>query len=668
MKMNRIFFLVFLSLAGLKSYAQKSELKKAVSFFDRGEYYWALENYKIAENMGATLGLDDQKRKARSLYYLNDIDNAYTAFNAIEDKLTGNDVFLYASTTHKFALYEGAIDWYEKSKSQGANPMQVNELVNSCRWALQNASFLNYRVNPSSLLTFGQSFGIQYFKNGVVYSSAEEGGKKKDKQGKDILNLFYSDVVDGDIQEGSRLFSRNLQFPSHVGAISFTSDFKYMYYTKAVRVKGGVSRIKIFMVEHDGKDWVNETEISINSDDYDCAHPAISPDDKYIYFVSNKKGGYGGKDLYYAERRGPNSFGNVANLGNEVNTYGDEVFPFISKDNKLYFSSDGHIGFGGLDLFEASMQDGKWKNVANLMKPFNSNKDDFGYVVDPNDASRGFLSSNNFGTGEKDVIFYVSQLAESAAQSAEMLMPIAGLENIQSGTQPVASEIPVVAVNSNLPGALQTAVISTFNGTPVAGAELVLKNASTGDVVATGKTDATGKIILAIPDALRVDGQEFELTVSKGREFHSKSMILSIHEVEELGKTGLSLTPIFNDSVLDDISGMSLPYGGTELGAEGYKILDKLAAYLLSNPNIVVKLNAHTEARGEKLNNLHQSQAMSEKAEAYLISKGVKDENLIPRGYGERYLLNKCRRGIYCEQSAHQKNRRVEVVVWKIKK
>ncbi|MGV8826763.1 MAG: OmpA family protein [Breznakibacter sp.] len=655
----------------LAGWSQKKELKKAVSFFDRGEYFLSLDFYKQAQDKGAVLDASDRKRIAQCYYFLNDIDKAFTSFSEIESQLTGNDVFLYASTIHKFGFYEGAIEWYEKSKAQGANPMQVSELINSCKWALENQDLVDYRVNPSSLATFGQSFGIQYYKDGVVYSSANEGATKIDKQGKAILNLFYSDISNGEIEEGSRLFSKNLEFPSHVGAISFTSDFKYMYFTKAVRKKNGSSGIKIFMVEYDGRDWVNETEIAINSDDFDCAHPAISPDDKFIYFVSNKKGGYGGKDLYYAERKGPNSFGMVKNFGNDVNTFGDEMFPFMSKDNKLYFSSDGHLGFGGLDIFSAEMVNGKWTNVTNLMKPFNSNRDDFGYVVDPKDPTKGFLSSNNFGNATSDVIFYVRK-ADEAIKEVENTVPIAGLENIITRQEEVPAVVEQTTsqavVNPALPSALKLAVTSTFNGTLVGGAEIILNDPATGAVVARGLTGANGRCDITIPDQYRVDQQEFELVVSKGSEFNTKKMIVNILEIEDLNQGGILLTPIFNDQVLDDISGMSFHYQGEEISGEAAQMLDKLAAYMLSNSGIVVKLNGHTEARGNRIGNLNRSQTMAEKAKAYLVSKGVDGSRLIPRGYGERYLLNKCRRGIYCEPAEHAKNRRVEVVVWKIMK
>ena len=127
------------------------------------------------------------------------------------------------------------------------------------------------------------------------------------------------------------------------------------------------------------------------------------------------------------------------------------------------------------------------------------------------------------------------------------------------------------------------------------------------------------------------------------------------------------MTPIFNDEVLDDISGMVIAYDN-DLDAEALKTLNKLASYLVKSPGVTVKLNAHTEAKGNKYTNLDLSQRMADKAKDYLVSRGVKASQLIPRGYGERYLKNRCFRGRYCDASKHKENRRIEVVVWNSKK
>lgn len=661
--------------------AQKKELKKARSFYDIGEYYQCVDWYAQAKELGGVLTLEDQKCIARSYYYLNKIDKAWDEFSLLENNLSGEDIFLYASTLHQVAMYEDAIVWYEKSKLQGANSLHVNDLIGSCKWALNNSDYLPFLVNPCfPLATQGQSFGVQYYNDKVVYSSASDNSKSLDKNGNPFLNLYCSDIKDGVVVEGtSRVFSNNLLSPYHVGAISFTPDKKHMYYTKTVIV-GESDRIKIFVVDFDGKDWVNERPLTINSDKYDCAHPAVSPDGSMLFFVSNRPDGYGGKDIYCAEMKGPNSFGPVKNLGSTINTYGDEVYPVVNGDGKLYFSSNGHYGFGGLDIFVAEFIDNKWQNVRNMMHPFNSNRDDFCYVMDPNDQNKGFVSSNNYQSGEADVIFSVGKLsADGNNKPAEEMPPVIGEDMLVIGEdmlvipeptpEPVAEPEPepepepMPVVEPVKPKVFVAVITSTYDGSKVANATVTITDGSNGQQICAGTTDASGQIRMNIPPEFVSKDIDYSITVSKDG-YKPKMMLASLDELDGLSKEPIALTPIFNDSVLDDISGMTVPYA-KDFDAESLKTLDKLAAYLLANPNIVVKLNGHTEAKGNRYGNLNVSQKMAEKAKDYVVKKGVNPDQIIPRGYGERYLKNRCHRGKYCDKSQHAENRRIEVVVWK---
>jgi outer membrane protein OmpA-like peptidoglycan-associated protein/tetratricopeptide (TPR) repeat protein len=648
--------------------AQKVEMKKADGFYKSGEYFKALENYNAAEKLGEKFSLETRKNIARCYYNINDIDRAFEKFTELADDLTGNDVLLYAIASHKVGFYEGAIELFEKSKKEGANPVQVNEMIKSCQWAMDNSEFLPVLVNPSTAMTFGQSFGITYYEKGVVYSSALENASSKnlDKLGRPFMNLYYSDLKDGEIQPTKRLFSDKLVFPFHVGATTFTSDYKTLFFTRAVRVKGGKDVFKIYSARYDGKDWGNIIELYINSDEYDCAHPAVSTDGKLLYFVSNKRGGFGGKDLYMVELKNNNTFGEAKNLGKDINTYGDEVYPVISKDNTLYFSSDGHYGFGGWDIFRADFISGKWTNVQNMRQPFNSYSDDFGYIIDPSNSEIGFLSSNRAGNRVDDVIFYVRPREVEKVEVEKV--PVAVVDDVKPVEPEVIPNIPVtppVEVKPTFPTALSSLLTSTFNNEPVSGATIVLKDPATGATIGQAFSNADGSFNIPLPVAFQKADQEFELIVSKGADFREKKLMVNIAEFEDLKRNGIALTPVFNDAVLDDISLMVIPYVGSEITAEGYQVLERLAAYMKQNPNIVIKLNGHTDARGNRFTNLDVSQTVAEMCEKYLLNKGIADDNMIPRSYAERYLVNKCRRGVYCDNETHLKNRRVEVVVWR---
>lgn len=695
MKLALNSLLLFMLLITPINVSGQSSLRRAISQFERGEYYEALQYYQTLMDSDFEFAVEDRIRIAHCYYELNNIDDAFTAFMDLEadGHLSGYDLFVYASATHRFGFYDGAIELYQRARPQ--NPglqAQIDELISSCEWALENDDYLtNVRVNPTAINTYGQSFGIQFYGNGVVYSSASTAAsdRAKDKQGLSFLSLYYSDVVDYNIAN-TRLFSRNLVFPYHVGAIAFTSDYSMMYYTRIVRIRGGGDRIKIFSVQYDGKDWVNEKEVPFNSEEFDNAYPTVSADDKYLYFSSNRPGGYGKNDIWRVERKPNRTYGTPSNLGPRVNTFGNERYPFISKDNILYFASDGHQGFGGLDLFRAEYQNGIWGNVQNMMQPFNSAKDDFGYVINPTDPTMGFISTNRQGDGSEDVIFYVQYLEEEETIEPEpepepepLVIPEPVVEQATARPEPIV-EVPVerpaplvaepvviepVAEEPKVdlaifPSSFGGVVTSTFNGTVINGAGVTLADAFSGAVIGRASSGSNGRFSIAIPDTYRKEGQEFEISLVK-EEFNSRKISANIMELNEVAAGSLTMTPIFKQAELNELSGISIPYRAEQITAEGLAILDRVAAYLLSNPNVVIKLNGHTEARGDRLANLDVSQRMAQKAESYLLTKGVPSDNIIPRGYGERYIMNKCRRGKLCNEEEHLANRRIEVVVWR---
>lgn len=646
---------------------QSSQLRKANSLFDRGEYFAALQIYNQIVADGSELDIPTKIKTAHCYYNLNNIDRAFELFLELEEHLSGNDLFVYASTTHKVGFYSGAIDLYRKVRPQMAGKQgHIDEMIRACEWAERNQTFSSeFLINPLDISTYGQSFGIQFYQKGIVYSSAspDKDAKQKDKQGMNFLSLYYSDFSNGTVS-GSRVFSKNLQSPFHVGAISFTSDYQTMYYTKVVRVRGGNNILKIFRVNYDGNDWVNETELPINTNNFDNAHPAVSPDDKLLYFTSNRPGGYGGKDLYVVERRPNGAYGTPRNLGPKINTFGDEQWPFISQDNTLYFASDGHIGFGGLDMFRAKFNNGEWNHVENMMFPFNTAKDDFGYVINRNNPREGFISTNRTSDGSVDVIFYVQPREEVVVVKEPEVIEEPVIEEPVVTTQPEQPKVDLTIY----PRSFSTLLTSTFNGDVIDGADIVIKDAFTGDIIAQGTSGRDGKILINIPDNYRKEDQEFEILISKGDGYQPKRLVANIMELEDLGKAGISLTPIFSDAGLNEIGEMIIPYVGTNITPEGYQALDRLAAFLINNKHVVIKLNGLTDARGNRLNNLQTSQSVAEKAEEYLIKKGISADNIIPRGYGERYLRNRCGRGKLCSEEQHLENRRVEVVVWRFLK
>lgn len=662
------------------AFGQKKEIRKAKAAFNEEDWYHCTVYYDQAVELGATLGLDDQKRVARSRFELNQVSRAYDIYSSIEDNLTDEDIFIYAKTLHRFGLYEMAIEWYDKAKKAGAvggKVMQVNDMIASCRWALANefSTVKGVVVNPDlSILSVSVSFGIQVFGDKIVYSYAPENSDKVDKNGYAFLNLYTQDFVDGKVLEGTpKVFSPNLRSEYHVGAIAFTSDKKHIFITKTVYVDKE-PRIKIFVADYDGNDWVNERVIEFDSDDYDFAHPAVSPDDKYLYFVSNMPDhtkiygkdvkNYGGKDIYRAEFSSDvNHFKKVENLGTEVNTYGDEVYPVINPDGKLYFSSDTRNGFGGLDIFCSEYVDGKWQNTRNMLKQYNGAGDDFYYLQFSADKPDGFLSRYDFDNN-RDMFMDVKTFEVNTDEMAE-LPPVFGAENLATSVD--AGDISPMPESEKVESMdFSVKITSTYNNEIIGGARLAMNDEETDSEFASGLSGSDGIVTVSVPVAKVTNGREVIIEVKK-EGYNEKTIQATEDELVDIAKAGIKLTPIFNDAVLDDISGMMIAYDQT-LDDAAKQTLDKLAGYLVNAPQVTVKLNAHTEAKGNRYNNLSISQKMADAAKDYLVSKGVNSNQLIPRGYGERYLLNRCHRGVFCDAAQHKANRRIEVVVWNVAK
>lgn len=918
MKTYKVIFLLFLLTSAIA--LSKNSLDVADMYYQKGDYFLALQNYQSyhpqkEEDLGIKLKI------ARCYFNLNKMDEAYKSYYDYCDSLQDMDIYMYATALNKIGNYKEAIKWYYNVPKTIADSLNVKEKINSCRWSMKVDSTIPIELKPTRLADLGQSFGIQYYKRGVIFSYPE-GGKnpnKVDNHGMDFQGLYYADIKDNQILPMQRKFSSNLVFPYHVGAISFANNYSKIFYTRTILLNRNKSVLKIYSAEYDKKsnEWKNETELPFNSDSYSCAHPAVSPDNRYLYFASDMPGGLGGKDIYKVKILTKNKYSKVTNIGAPVNTTGDEMFPFVSTDNTLYFASNGHVGFGGLDVFKATPNaSGGWENITNMMQPINSSFDDFAYIINPNDKNTGFVSSDR--ENSTDVIYSINlakkpplKLASVIENSTEgfpvengnisLIDPSTGTEighavsdkygafeipipniyrdnnqqfslnithpdyepkeisipaskiqdintrriplepktqyfpesftsnivdiydgtaiagktiilkdkktsdfigkttsnslgnfeiaipakykksnqefNIQipqgSGykedsltlsiaeldyvrkkgielkpdnptlTSTFASKLIADASHAPIPNAtvllkdvktgelvgkantgkdgsfnisipskyqkenavfeietkstpdyvdrkITTAIYNldkikeenirlkpsdnkslkiasilttTYNGTPISKASIKVSDAQTGTVLGETTSKDDGSFELNISDIYK-GGKEFVLEIKKGTDFQMKKMVTSSEDVDNIRRDGIPLTPIFSNDMLNDINKIQIPHDRKNITPKGYDELDKLAYLLKQNPNIAIKLNGHTDIRGERLENLNLSQTMAETAKQYLISKGIKASNIIARGYGDRYLVNKCHRGVECSLTEHIVNNRIEVVVW----
>ncbi len=298
--------------------------------------------------------------------------------------------------------WASTIAWTQSSKGSNKNSFFYKGQL-TLNVQLKNCAAIN---SPS--LDFSPAF----YQNGVVFvSSRYKNGPIDEKTGETYLELFYADVDPNGMPLKADNFSLQINSQLHEGPVTFNRTGDKIFFTRNNTINGVVKadakgnvQLKIFEAQKGYYDWENIQELSFNSDNYSCMHPALSPDGNKLFFVSDMPGGFGGRDLYFVEKQG-NTWSKPINLGAEINTEKDEAFPFFHESGILFFASDGHPGMGGLDIFMIDLSKRAWGQIINIGEPFNSSSDDLGFILDQ-EGVRGYFASNRAGGYGKDDIYF----------------------------------------------------------------------------------------------------------------------------------------------------------------------------------------------------------------------------------------------------------------------
>lgn len=419
--MSRIkesFFFVFLLCCSLGqgedgAYAQmKPTIRKADSYYNNFEYSKAIPLYKKASDKN-----DDALRKLADCYrIMKNYSEAETSYGKLAEKKPSDPMVYYyygeallsnnkyEDAKKQFTLYSGLNPGDTKGALYAKACEDIKELViKPALYKVYNLGDVNSTVSD---------FSPSFYKGGIVFASERirdlVNNSENNWTGNPYLSLVYAkgekrkDTV---IYAKANLFSEKFSSDGHYGPACFSSDFSEVYFTKVsntvTRKKGAVSQPKLYWSKH-GSGWSKPKAMPFASNDYATGHPAISKDGQYLYFASNMTGGKGGTDIWVSKREG-DTWGAPQNLSEAINTAGDETFPYVSPNNILYFSSNGHAGFGGLDIFASVQKEGVWSSPNNMMPPVNSTNDDFGIVFKEDNS--GYFSSNRTGGKGSDDLY-----------------------------------------------------------------------------------------------------------------------------------------------------------------------------------------------------------------------------------------------------------------------
>ncbi len=592
-----ITLLIFLLLVAGAS-AQKRKAQKAYDAFTAGEYFEAIDFFKDAFSKTR-----DRAEKSELTFMVaecyrltNDPKNAETWYKKIsgKDYAKPNATFLYAESLRKNGKYEDAIEEYNNYKRLVPADSRADLGIRSCELAMEwMASPEPYTVDEIKDLNSRRSdFAASYARDdfGLVFltSSRDEATGKNDHgaTGQNFTDIFESRLdKKGKWSTPIPVDGINTEFEE--GAPSFTSDFREVYFTRCTAGKRENKGCQIFSSRIEGTGWGEPQKVEILADSLVAAHPAISPDGLELYFVSDLADGYGGKDIYVVRRETENSeWAKPQNLGPDINTRGDELFPYVRSDGSLYFASDGHIGMGGLDIYKAEPQpDGSWI-VDNMQYPINTFADDFA-ITFMGDEEKGLFSSTRKGRGNDEL--YTFELPPLKFSVQGLVKDEKSGEVIsQAGVQLIASDGTTVRVESSDAGEFR----------------FILKQ----DV---------DYIFLASKQGY-LNGKEKETTrgQDKSREFLTTIVMTSIDK------------PIELPNILYD-------FGKWDLRPESMVSLDKLVETLNDNPNVTIELMSHTDSRDTEEYNIDLSQKRAQSVVDYLIQKGIEKERLSAKGYGE---------------------------------
>ena len=497
-----------------------------------------------------------------------------------------------------------------------------------------------YSITNLDINSTVSDFSPAFYKEKLVFATARDTGITSRNIHKwnngAFLNLYAASVGDEGTLSAPQKFSESLNTKTHESSAVFTKDGNTVYFTRNNASKNrfkrddkGISRLKVLRAAWVGSAWANIEELPFNADQYSVAHPALSEDEKTLYFSSDMPGTLGASDIFSVAIHDDGSFGEPKNLGPTVNTESRETFPFV-EGGTLYFASDGHPGLGGLDIFAAKL-DGSSEQVLNLGKPVNGQQDDFSYII--NASGTGYFASNRAeGVGEDDIYGF---------QENEPL-------------------------NFNCTSGLSGTVMEDKTEIPLADALISVVD-SAGTIIGNTTTSADGTFQLD-RDCSK---EEMQLVVNKeGHQKKTRMFSITPGDIEEvmvvLAKEEVEITPPKEGTDLIAHLGLQpilFDLDSAVIRPDAALILQKAAAFLKEQNTLWVEIQSHTDAKASPSYNERLSQARAKATFDYLVSLGVYADALSFKGYGETSMVTDCINWEQCSQDDNERNRRSELIV-----
>lgn len=642
MKIKKIIYTVFLPFICFNGMAQKAVLNRAEKNYNQYAYVDAISIYeKVAES-----GYKDEKMFQRlgNAYYFNaELTKAvkwYEALFSLNKEQEPEYFYRYAQSLKSIGDYAKSDIMLEvfnqKTKTDTRGVLFENNKNYLEQIKLNSGRF---EISDIGINSRQSDYGSTIFNNKLVFASARDTGIVARKTfkwtNKSFTNLYAAELKsDGSLENPVR-FEKKINSKLNESTPVFTKDGKTMYFTRNNFLSGKkgkdskrITLLKLYKADFVNDKWTNITELPFNSDQFSVAHPALSADEKTLYFASDMPGSLGQSDLYSVEIKSDGTFGKPQNLGPTINTEGRETFPFVSGDNELYFASDGRPGLGGLDIFVAKIKaDSGFNDIQNIGEPVNTKFDDFAFIIESS-TRKGFFSSNKEGGRGSDDIYKFSETRKLDCEK-KLLGTIT-----DSDINEVLSEAKVTLLDDKFQQIAE--VISAADGTY----NFDVKCNKTYHVRVAKKDYETNESVITIQPS--IDKSELDVKLEK--------------QVKEIG-VGTDLAKTLNIPIIYFDLDQSF------IRKDAAFELEKIIAVMKQYPNMKIDVRSHTDSRQTKKYNMLLSDRRAKATIEWFVKRGINAKRLTGRGYGESKLINRCSDDVDCTEEEHQLNRRSEFVI-----
>jgi len=731
--MKKTILTIALFSIALSSYGQgvnPSKLKKANKQYEGFSYAKAIETLIEAGDSS----INTQRKLADSYIKIHDFQNAEEAYTSIvnSDSATSEDAYTYASILEENKKYTQADTWMEKFVSMMPQDKRaIAYQKNKAAYNQLSKDKGQFKIKNLEINSAQEDFAPVFYKDKVLFASSREGVKpirrKWNWNKLQFLDIYQANKADDyELSMANRFQGRKFNKKYHEGPVAFNKEETKMWFTRnnyQGKSTDGVIKLQIWSSEinEDGK-WSKPEAFPLNSNEYSVGHATISADGKWMYFASDMPGGLGGVDLYKIEIKEDGTYGEAINLGDKINTEGNEMFPTIHKDGMLFFASDGLAGLGGLDVFVAQIKDGdSIGEVMNLGAPINSNTDDFAFILD-NSAKGGYFSSNREGgKGDDDIYsftllkpFTFGKIIKGTAKDKKGNIVADAIINLYDengkvvetttadvngqyefqveadkkfkldgkkekyfdgiNTADTHTEEDVIISDLVLekdPGiSLYALITNKKSGAPLENVTVTIVDNLTGKKE-TFTTPTTGDLRKALQGKKIGDRGSWNLILQKEGYF-SKTVTYNT-ELDHPGQydvhtnLDLGMDPEVKDlSELIQINPIKFDFNKYNIREDAAIELDKIVEVMNKYPGMVIELGAHTDCRGSDAYNEKLSDRRAKASAKYIADRITIPERIYGKGYGENKLLEDCGGNCKdCTDEQHDANRRTEFKVIK---